>query len=176
MVAPGEVFGHYHILEILGRGGMGEVFLARDQLLDRKVALKFLSLSAEQAPSVRQRFPLEAKAAAQLDHPFVCKVYETGEVDGQPFIAMEYLEGRTLADRLRQGPLGLDEAAQIAVEIAEALEAAHDHGIVHRDLKPANVMLTARHAKVMDCGLAKFLLGRDGADSEADTVSHHPLT
>ena len=176
MVAPGETLGHYRILELLGKGGMGEVFLARDELLDRKVALKFVSGAIEHDPSVRERFPREAKAAAQLDHPFVCKVYEAGEREHHLFIAMEYVEGMTLAERLRSGPLDLDEACQIALEVAEALEVAHAHGIVHRDLKPANVMLTSRHAKVMDFGLAKFV-PMEGADAtEASTLSGQKLT
>jgi tetratricopeptide (TPR) repeat protein/predicted Ser/Thr protein kinase len=176
MVAPGEAFGHYQILELLGKGGMGEVFLARDELLDRKVALKFLSGALEHVPSVRERFPREAKAAAQLDHPFVCKVYESGERDGHLFIAMEYVEGMTLAERLRSGPPDLDDACQIAIEVAEALEVAHGHGIVHRDLKPANVMLTSRHAKVMDFGLAKFVPAEGANITAATTLSGEKLT
>jgi hypothetical protein len=145
MVAPGETFGHYRILELLGKGGMGEVFVARDELLDRKVALKFVSGAFENL-SARERFPREAKAAAQLDHPFVCKVYEAGERKGHLFIAMEYVEGVTLAERLRSGPLDLEEACQIALEIAEALRSL-TRTASSRDLKPANVMLTSRHAR-----------------------------
>jgi tetratricopeptide (TPR) repeat protein/predicted Ser/Thr protein kinase/TolB-like protein len=176
MVAPGETFGHYTILAPLGKGGMGEVFLARDELLDRKVALKFVSGAIEHDPSARERFPREAKAAAQLDHPFVCKVYEAGEKEDHSFIAMEYVEGVTLAERLRSGPLDLDEACQIALEVAEALEVAHAHGIAHRDLKPANVMLTSRHAKVMDFGLAKFVPMEGAEATEASTLSGQKLT
>jgi tetratricopeptide (TPR) repeat protein/predicted Ser/Thr protein kinase len=175
MTAPGETFSHYRIIRPLGRGGMGEVFLARDEHLDRKVALKFLAGADEHNAALRQRFLREAKAAARLDHPFICKVYEAGEIDGRLFIAMEYVEGETLGARLESGALDPEEVSQIALEIAEALEVAHDHGIVHRDLKPSNVMLTAHHAKVMDFGLAKFVIGGEG-DSREATMSREDLT
>ena len=134
---------------------MGAVYLAIDTALGRKVALKFLS-APEGDSTVRERFLLEARAAASIDHPYICKIYEAGELDGEAFIAMEFLEGETLSDRLRAGPLAWPEAAGIAAEMCEGLMKAHDRGIVHRDLKPSNVMLIADgHVKVLDFGLAK---------------------
>ncbi|NPV82540.1 MAG: protein kinase [Candidatus Aminicenantes bacterium] len=135
---------------------MGQVYLARDTILERRVALKFLSDELEKDPHFRERFLREAKSAAALDHPFICKIYETGEHEGRAFIAMEYIEGETLKDRMEREPIQLRDVVRIALEVAEALENAHKAGIVHRDLKPANIMLTSQgHIKVMDFGLAK---------------------
>jgi len=159
MFAPGERVGHYEIISLLGEGGMGQVFLARDMVLDRKVALKFLPEEVEKDPHTRERFIYEAKAAAALDHPFICKVYETGESSGKAYIAMEYVEGQTLKSLLERGPLPLRDALQACLEAAEAIEYAHAHRIVHRDIKPANIMSTSQgHTKVMDFGLAKRVL------------------
>lgn len=130
-----KTFSHYEIVEKIGSGGMAEVFLARDTLLERHVALKLLPES-QQDDTAKQRFLREAKSAAALDHPYICKIYETGEAEGRPFIAMEYVRGETLAHRMARESLTLDEARKIALEIAEALEAAHAERIVHRDLKP----------------------------------------
>jgi serine/threonine protein kinase/Flp pilus assembly protein TadD len=160
----GETISHYTVLGKLGQGGMGEVFLAQDTSLDRKVALKFLPEDAQQDPSARRRILREAKAAAAIDHPFICKIYEAGDVDGRAFIGMEFVEGETLQQRLKTAALPLKMALHLAGEIAEALAKAHSLGIVHRDLKPANIMLTAEgHVKVMDFGLATRL----AADPEA---------
>jgi serine/threonine protein kinase/tetratricopeptide (TPR) repeat protein len=146
----------YKILQKLGQGGMGEVYLAHDLTLERKVALKFMLAEAEQNAALRQRFLQEAKAAAAIDHPYVCKIYEVGEINGRAYIAMEYLEGETLANRMRDVPLPWNEARQIVIEISEALTKAHLIGIVHRDLKPSNVMVVSDgHVKVLDFGLAK---------------------
>jgi serine/threonine protein kinase/tetratricopeptide (TPR) repeat protein len=154
----GQTISHYHILKKLGEGGMGEVYLAQDTALDRTVALKFVLPEIKGDEAARKRLLAEARSAAALDHPFICKVYETGEVDGRPFIAMEYVEGATLSDKLPQGTPPLKETLRIAAEIAEALATAHARGIIHRDLKPSNIMLTQDgHAKVMDFGLAKHL-------------------
>src|SRR5512139_1237873 len=159
MFAPGHKIQDYEIIDLLGKGGMGEVYLARDSILDRRVALKFLPDELEGDPRVRERFLREAKSAAALDHPFICKIYETGESQGKAFIAMEFIEGRTLRDRIEQEPVGLKDSIRITLEIAEALENAHLVGIVHRDLKPANIMITSQgHTKVMDFGLAKRVL------------------
>ena len=148
----------YTILRPLGQGGMGEVFLAQDTALDRKVALKFLSEELQQNPGAEKQLLDEAKAAAALDHPFVCKVYETGDLEGSAFIAMEYLEGQTLRQVLDSQQLPMERAMPIADKIADALQSAHRHGIVHRDLKPSNVMLTPEgHVKVMDFGIARRL-------------------
>ena len=155
----GRQTGSYRILSLLGTGGMGEVYLARDATLGRKVALKFLPDFLRQDDSARKRFLREAKLAAALDHPFICKVYEIGEEDQEAFISLEYVQGKTLQEKLAAGPADLQETWQIAAEIAEALAEAHRRGIVHRDLKPANVMFTADgHVKVMDFGLAKQLI------------------
>jgi eukaryotic-like serine/threonine-protein kinase len=154
----GQTFSHYHILKKLGEGGMGEVYLAQDTALNRTVALKFVLPDLQGGETARKRLLAEARSAAALDHPFICKIYEAGEVDGRPFIAMEYIEGTTLGDKLLHGTIPLKQALRIATETAEALACAHTRGIVHRDLKPANIMLTQDgHVKVMDFGLAKRL-------------------
>ena len=168
----GKSISHYRIIEKLGQGGMGEVFLAEDTSLHRKVALKFLPRALQQDPTAHKRFIREARSAAALDHPYICHINEVGESDGQDFIVMEYVEGQSLKDRLEQGPLPLEEALSIAIEVAEALEAAHGKGMVHRDIKPANIMLTQTvHAKVMDFGLAKQLVPSAGMETAAETVT-----
>ncbi len=176
----GQRVSQYEIREPLGAGGMGVVFLAQDRTLDRPVALKFLSGELQQDTRARRRFLREAKAAAALDHPYICKIYETGEADGRPFIAMEYVRGETLADRLAGEPLPLNAALRIATEVAEALETAHGEGLVHRDLKPSNIMLTVGgHVKVLDFGLAKRVTpveGVEGADPDADAPTASELT
>jgi len=177
MFAPGEKIGHYEIIRLIGKGGMGEVYLARDTILDRKVALKFLPDELEGDSRTRDRFVREAKSAAALDHPFICKIYETGEWRGKAFIAMEFIEGQTLEDRIEQGPLGLKDSIRITLEIAEALENAHRAGIVHRDLKPANIMITSQgHTKVMDFGLAKRVLPGGGTADLTRTLTQASIT
>jgi len=152
----GKIFGHYRILEQLGHGGMGEVYLAHDTNLDRKVALKFLPDAMERDPVATKRLLREAKSAAALDHPYICKVYEIVESEGKTFIAMEHVEGETLATHLESGSLGTKQALKVAEEISEALDCAHKGRIIHRDLTPANVMLSSDgHTKVLDFGLAK---------------------
>ncbi|MDA2923148.1 protein kinase [Acidobacteria bacterium AH-259-L09] len=168
----GKTISHYKILEKIGQGGMGEVFLAEDTSLDRKVALKFLPEELQQDLIAHKRFLREAKSAAALDHPFICKIYEVGEAAGRDFIAMEYVPGETLKDKLAEGPLALKDVLQKATEIAEALEEAHEKGIVHRDLKPSNIMLTPKgHVKVMDFGLAKQLFPAGDVESQEQTVT-----
>ncbi|MDA2923932.1 serine/threonine protein kinase [Acidobacteria bacterium AH-259-L09] len=168
----GQTISHYRVLEKLGEGGMGEVFLAQDTSLDRKVALKFLPEFLQEDPIACKRFLREAKSAAALDHPYICKIYEVGEAEGKDFIAMEYVPGETLRDRLARGPLPFKEALQKAAEVAEALEKAHATGIVHRDLKPSNIMLTPEgHVKVMDFGLAKQLTPAEGLVGQEETIS-----
>jgi TolB-like protein/Tfp pilus assembly protein PilF/predicted Ser/Thr protein kinase len=168
----GKTISHYRIIEKLGQGGMGEVFLAHDTSLDRKVALKFLPPGMQQDATAHKRFIREAKSAAALDHPYICHINEVAESKGQDFIAMEYVDGQSLKDRLLQGPLPTEEGLTLAIEVAEALEAAHAKGIIHRDIKPGNVMLTQTgHAKVMDFGLAKQMIPLGGIESAAETVT-----
>jgi tRNA A-37 threonylcarbamoyl transferase component Bud32/Tol biopolymer transport system component len=154
----GQRVGRYEVLKPLGAGGMGEVYLARDERLGRKVALKLLPPQLARDEERRARFEQEARAASALNHPNVCAVYEVGETDdGRHFIAMEYVDGHTLRERLTRGPVPLKEALQIAVQTAEALAAAHEAGIVHRDVKPENLMLRKDgYVKVLDFGLAKL--------------------
>ncbi len=151
----GTRLGPYEILAPVGAGGMGEVYRARDTRLGRDVAVKILSSHLSSDPDLKQRFEREARAVSSLTHPNVCCLYDIGSQDGTAFIVMEYLEGETLAVRLRAGPLPLPLSLKIGVEIADALDKAHREGIIHRDLKPSNIMLTKSGAKLMDFGLAK---------------------
>ncbi len=162
----GRQIGSYRIVSLLGAGGMGEVYLAEDATLGRKVALKFLPEQMRQNELAQKRFLREAKSAAALDHPYICKIYEIGEAEKAPYLAMEYVRGTTLDEGFSKRTPPLEQALKTALQIAEALGAAHREGIVHRDLKPANIMLTSEgHVKVMDFGLAKRVaLG----DSEQD--------
>ena len=157
----GQTISHYKVLEQLGGGGMGVVYKAQDLKLDRPVALKFLPPDLTRDPEAKQRFIHEAKAASTLDHPNICNVHEIDEADdGQIFIVMACYEGETLKNRIERGPLKIEEAVEIAVQIAQGLAKAHDHDIVHRDIKPANVMVTLDGVvKIVDFGLAK-LTGR----------------
>jgi eukaryotic-like serine/threonine-protein kinase len=154
-IAPGTHLGPYEILSPLGTGGMGEVFRARDTRLDRTVAIKILPEALARDPEFRERFNREARTIAQLDHPNICPLYDVGDERGTAFLVMQYLEGETLADRVKRGALPLNEALTYAVEIADALDKAHHHGIVHRDLKPGNIFLTKTGATLLDFGLAK---------------------
>jgi len=178
MPRPGDKTKHYELISLLGKGGMGEVYLAQDTVLDRKVAIKFLPKEMQRDPSAKARLIREAKAAASLDHPFICKIYETGEIDGNAYIVMEYIEGKDLRATLDEEPLPLREALQMGLEIGEALEEAHGRGIIHRDLKPSNIMLTPQgHVKVMDFGLAKQVLPEgEGEASITKTLSQISLT
>jgi tRNA A-37 threonylcarbamoyl transferase component Bud32/tetratricopeptide (TPR) repeat protein len=165
MISPGDKVKHYEIIKSIGKGGMGEVYLARDTVLDRKVAIKFLPEEMQRDEKARARLLKEAKAAASLDHPFICKIYEAGEAARKVFFVMEYVEGRDLRQRLEDGSLPLKDSLQMSLEIAEALEEAHNKGIVHRDLKPSNIMITPQgHIKVMDFGLAKHVVHEGEAD------------
>jgi serine/threonine protein kinase len=153
-ISTGSRFGPYDIVSLLGAGGFGEVYKARDTRLDRTVAIKILP-SAD--PELKARFEREAKAIAALTHPHICTLYDVGHQDGTDYLVMECLEGETLDKKIARGPLKLDEAVKIAIQIADALARAHREGIVHRDLKPGNIMLTKSGVKVLDFGLAKLL-------------------
>jgi serine/threonine protein kinase len=151
----GTRLGPYEILALLGAGGMGEVYRARDTRLQRTVAIKVLPPARAASPEVRRRFEREARSISQLSHPHICALYDVGREGEIDYLVMEYLEGETLADRLTKGPPPVDQALRIGIQIADALDRAHRHGIVHRDLKPGNVMLTKSGVKLLDFGLAK---------------------
>src|SRR3989454_8529369 len=156
-VMAGESIGHYQIIEPLGSGGMGEVYLASDTRMDRKVALKLLPQYFTEDHERVRRFQQEARAALALNHPNIVAIYEIGQVDGKHFIVTEFIEGETLRQRMSQGPLKLGESIDIASQVAGGLTAAHEAGIIHRDIKPENVMLRRDgYAKVLDFGLAKL--------------------
>src|SRR5713226_2018021 len=156
-IPAGTKLGPYEILAMLGAGGMGEVYRARDTRLDRTVAIKVLASHLSSSPELKQRMEREAKAISSLNHPHICHLYDIGSQDGTDYLVMEFLEGETLAERLRKGAMPLNEILRIGIAVAESLAVAHRQGIVHRDLKPGNIMLTQGGAKLMDFGLAKPL-------------------
>ncbi|MGH9930112.1 MAG: protein kinase domain-containing protein [Pyrinomonadaceae bacterium] len=167
-----ESLAQYRIIKKLGVGGMGEVYLAHDTKLDRKVAIKVLSADMLANENAKKRLIREAQAAAKLDHPNICAIYDVNEVDSQNFIVMQYVEGETLAERMRQKRLPLSTALDVARQTAEALAEAHAHGLVHRDIKPQNIMITPRgQVKILDFGLCKQLPNVENVANEAPTMS-----
>src|SRR6476646_1993793 len=153
----GRTISHYHITSQLGEGGMGVVYEAEDTNLGRHVALKFLTPALAGDESLMQRFQREARAASSLNHPNICTIHGIEQFESEHFIVMELLDGESLADRIRRGPLDIDSVLTVGVQIVDALESAHSRGIVHRDLKPANIFVTSRsQAKILDFGLAKM--------------------
>jgi len=166
----GRTLAHYEILEKIGSGGMGDVYKARDVRLDRTVAVKILPERFADSAERRERFNREARAISQLNHPHICTLYDVGAEDDVDYLVMEYIEGDTLAERLKKGALPLEKALEYGIQIADGLDNAHRARIVHRDLKPGNVMLTSSGVKLLDFGLAKPIRGDDGAiESEART-------
>jgi eukaryotic-like serine/threonine-protein kinase len=171
-IQAGQELSHYKILERLGAGGMGEVYLAEDTKLNRPVAIKLLPQDAVSDEKAKRRLIQEAQAAAKLDHPNICAIYDVGELEETFFIVMQYVEGETLAERMRVGTISIEQSLDAAIQIAEALCEAHSRGIVHRDIKPLNIMITSKGlVKILDFGLAKFIRESALSESQADTAS-----
>src|SRR5258707_2738652 len=167
-----ESIAHYRIIKKLGAGGMGEVYLALDTKLDRKVAIKVLRPDSLAEENLKKRLVKEAQAAARLGHPNICHVYDVNEADSLTFIVMQYIEGETLGEKMLLDPLKLSTALAIVEQAGEGLAEAHRHGILHRDLKPQNMMITPRgQLKILDFGLAKQMRTSDSVDFEAPTAT-----
>jgi serine/threonine protein kinase len=174
-LSAGTKLGPYEIQSLLGAGGMGEVYRARDTRLDRTVAIKVLPQGVTDTPEVRQRFEREARAVSSLNHPHICALYDVGNQDGIEYLVMEYIEGETLAKRLESGPLATADLLRYAIEVADALDRAHRQGVIHRDLKPGNIMLTKSGAKLLDFGLAKATAPPLAGDFSSSPTVSRPL-
>jgi serine/threonine protein kinase len=170
IVSQGMLVGHYRIVEKIGAGGMGEVYLAEDTELNRKVALKFLATHLLSDPDCITRFKREAQAAAKLDHPNIVTVYEVGEFQGRPFFAMQHIEGRSLREYASHQELSIPQVLEIGIQIAEGLQSAHEKGVTHRDIKPANVLIDSHgRARILDFGLAS-VAGTDHLTKTGSTL------
>jgi serine/threonine protein kinase len=175
-LSAGTLLGPYEIVSLVGSGGMGEVYRARDTRLNRTVAIKTLTTQVADRPDLTARFEREARTLATLSHPHICSVFDVGRQDGVDYLVMEFLEGHTLAHRLRGNGLPLDEALRIAIQLADALDKAHRQNIVHRALKPANIVLTKSGAKIVDFGLAKLVADGRGPIGATGLPTHTPMT
>src|SRR5215468_9279895 len=172
----GARLGPYEIVAALGAGGMGEVYRARDIRLERTIAIKILPVDVSSDPARRQRLQREAKIISSLNHPNICVLHDIGTQDGLDFLVMEYIDGETLADRLRRGAIPVEQVLKFGIQLTDALDKAHTSGVVHRDLKPGNIMLTSTGAKLLDFGLAKPTAGLDRAMTLTALSNQSPLT
>lgn len=175
-LSPGTKLGPYEVLSAIGAGGMGEVYRARDTRLGRDVAIKVLPQDLSSNADLKARFEREARVISSLNHPNICTLHDVGQHNGTDFLVMEFVEGQTLAERLEKGPLPIEQALKIGIQIAEALDKAHKKGVIHRDLKSGNIMLTKSGAKLMDFGLAKPLTVAIGTSSGSAASPPTPST
>ena len=172
----GTRLGDYEILSPIGAGGMGEVYKARDVRLDRTVAIKVLPAHLSENAQLRQRFEQEARAVSSFNHPNICTLHDIGRAEGIDFMVMEYIEGETLAERIARGAIPLEEAIEIGLRVADALDKAHRNEIVHRDVKPGNIILTKSGPKLLDFGLAKCGVNASGESDASAVTEQKPLT